>query len=303
MVPETYEWLMKHQESFFNYMQYEKRLSSHTVVAYRKDLDQFMQFCIEVVGEFDVKRVDGKLVRKWVVHLMEQHLTPRSVSRKISAVKAFFRFLMKEQVVESNPASNMILPKIRKKLPVFVEEQNLHHLLDDGYFETDFTGIRDKLILALLYGTGIRRAELQNLRDHDFDQTGCTVKVLGKRQKERIVPYPREINIFLNEYIEIRNREVGTSAGRLLVTGQGKPVYEKLIYRVVTARLAQVTSLDKKSPHVLRHTYATHLLNKGADLNAVKELLGHSNLSATQIYTHTTFEKLHDIYKQAHPRG
>ncbi|MBW6533797.1 MAG: tyrosine-type recombinase/integrase [Mariniphaga sp.] len=294
---------MNYQESFVNYLKYEKRNSSHTVIAYKKDLDQFVLFCTEMVGEFNIKRVDAKLVRNWIVTLMEQKYTPRSVSRKISTVKAFYRFLMKNEIVENNPATNIPVPKIRKKLPNFVEENNMHHLLDDGYFSDDFKGIRDKLIITLLYGTGIRLAELLNLKDRDFDTKGYLIKVLGKRQKERIIPYPRSINQLLQQYLEIRNREIGNSWEALLVTDKGRPVYEKLIYRVVNKYLEMVTSLEKKSPHVLRHSYATHLLNKGADLNAVKELLGHSNLSATQVYTHTTFEKLHSIYKQAHPRG
>jgi integrase/recombinase XerC len=294
---------MNYQESFINYLKYEKRNSSHTVTAYKKDLDQFVSFCTEMVGEFDIKRVDAKLVRSWIVTLMEQEYTPRSVSRKVSTIKAFYRFLMKNEVVENNPATNIPVPKIRKKLPNFVEENNLSHLLDDGYFTDDFKGIRDKLIITLLYGTGIRLAELLTLRERDFDTKGYLIKVLGKRQKERIIPYPRSINQLLQQYLEIRNREIGNSQVALLVTEKGNPVYEKLIYRVVNKYLEMVTSLEKKSPHVLRHSYATHLLNNGADLNAVKELLGHSNLSATQVYTHTTFEKLHTIYKQAHPRG
>ncbi len=294
---------MKYQESFISYMKYEKRYSSHTLVAYKKDLDQFVLYCIEMIGEFNVKAVDSGVLRNWIVYLMEQQLTPRSVNRKVSTIKAFFRFLMKNEVVESNPAVNLTLPKIRKKLPNFVEENNLHHLLDDGFFENNFRGVRDKLIITLLYGTGVRLSELLNLKDRDVDTKGYLIKVLGKRQKERIIPYPRSINILFFQYIELRNQELGNSHEKLLVTEKGKPIYEKLIYRVVKKNLEKVTSLEQKSPHVLRHSFATHLLNKGADLNAVKELLGHSNLAATQIYTHTTFEKLHNIYKQAHPRG
>jgi integrase/recombinase XerC len=294
---------MSYQESFISYLRYEKRYSSHTVVAYKNDLDQFVSFCTKVVGEFDVNRVDAKMVRNWIVSLMEERLSPRSVNRKVTTIKAFYKFLMKGSVVDSNPALNLALPKIRKRLPNFVEANNLHHLLDDGFFDSSFCGIRDKLIVALLYGTGIRLSELLYLKDSDFDTKGYLIRVLGKRQKERIVPYPREINSLLLQYIETRNREIGNLSEKLLVTEKGRPVYEKLIYRIVTNNLAKVTSLEKKSPHVLRHTYATHLLNNGADLNAVKELLGHSSLAATQIYTHTTFEKLHDIYKQAHPRG
>jgi integrase/recombinase XerC len=294
---------MTYQESFNNYLKYEKRYSPHTVIAYKKDLDQFVSFITEMIGEFHVNKVDSKLVRSWVVSLMEGQNSARSVARKVTTLKSFYKFLMKEQVIDFNPAVNLPIPKIRKKLPNFVEEKNLNHLLDDGLFADDFKGIRDKLIITLLYGTGIRLAELLNLKDSDIDTKGFLIKVLGKRQKERIIPYPRSINNLLFQYIEIRNNTTGITPEKLLVTEKGKKVYEKLVYRVVTSNLEKVTSLEKKSPHVLRHTYATHLLNKGADLNAVKELLGHSNLSATQIYTHTTFEKLHNIYKQAHPRG
>ncbi len=294
---------MSYQESFINYLQFEKRYSSHTVVAYKNDLDQFVQYCTEMIGAFDVKRVDSKLVRGWIVHLMEQNLSARSVNRKVTTVKSFFKYLMKEQAVDNNPAVHLPLPKIRKKLPHFVEENNLHHLLDDGFFENDFTGIRDKLIITLLYGTGIRLAELLILKESDFNKKEYLIRVFGKRNKERIIPYPKNINNLLDLYVQVRKEKTGSTTERLLVTESGKPVYEKLIYRVVKNNLAKVTLLEKKSPHVLRHTYATHLLNKGADLNAVKELLGHSNLAATQVYTHTTFERLHDIYKQAHPRG
>ncbi len=294
---------MGYQESFINYLTFEKRSSSHTVVAYKNDLDQFVQFCVQMVGEFNVKKVDAKLVRNWIVQLMENELSARSVNRKITTVKSFFKYLAKEQIVDKNPATYLSLPKIRKKLPNFVEEKNLNHLLDDGFFPDDFKGNRDKLIITLLYGTGIRLAELLNLKDSDFDIKMCLIKVLGKRKKERIIPYPASINHLLQMYIEIRNNTFKQKTERLLITEKGKAVYEKLVYRVVTQNLAKITLHEKKSPHVLRHTYATHLLNRGADLNAVKELLGHSNLAATQIYTHTSFERLHDIYKQAHPRG
>lgn len=294
---------MDYRESFIDYLKYEKRCSSHTVVAYKNDLDQFVQFCTKMVGEFNVKETDSKLVRSWIVQLMENELTARSVTRKITAVKSFFKFLLKEQIVASNPAIYLALPKIRKKLPNFVEEPNLQHLLDDGYFSNDFVGIRDKLIITLLYGTGIRLGELLLLKDSDFDTKSSLIKVLGKRKKERIIPYPVSINQLFEQYLSIRNIKIDLKTEKLFVTETGKPVYEKLIYRVVNKNLAKVTLLEKKSPHVLRHTYATHLLNNGADLNAVKELLGHSNLAATQVYTHTSFERLHDIYKQAHPRG
>ncbi|MBK6282080.1 MAG: tyrosine-type recombinase/integrase [Draconibacterium sp.] len=294
---------MDYRESFFNYLKFEKRNSSHTVVAYKIDLDQFVQFCTEVVGEFNVKKIDAKIIRSWIVQLMENDLAARSVNRKVTTIKSFFKFLLKEQIVDFNPTTYLTLPKIRKKLPNFVEEKNLNHLLDDGFFQNDFEGIRDKLIITLLYATGIRLAELLQLKDSDFDIKNCMIRVLGKGKKERIIPYPTSINQLVEQYINERNTKVGIKTERLLVTEKGNPAYEKLIYRVVKNNLAKVTLLEKKSPHILRHTYATHLLNNGADLNAVKELLGHANLAATQIYTHTTFQRLHDIYKQAHPRG
>jgi integrase/recombinase XerC len=294
---------MDYQESFVNYLTFEKRNSFHTVTAYKKDLDQFVIFCTKMVGVFDVKKTDDKLIRSWIVFLMEQGYTPQSVNRKISTIKAFYRYLMNNDVVSSNPATNLILPKIRRKIPGFVEENRMNQLLDTGFFADDFRGTRDNLIITLLYGTGIRLSELLNIKERDVDIKECLIKVLGKRKKERIIPYPRSINPLIEKYISLRNQEVGRHSEVLLVSEKGKPVYEKLIYRVVTNYLGKITLLEKKSPHVIRHTYATHLLNRGADLNAVKELLGHANLSATQIYTHTTFEKLHHIYKQAHPRG
>ncbi len=294
---------MSYQESFISYLKYEKRYSSHTTMAYQKDLDQFVLFCTEMVGEFNIKEVDSSTLRKWVLSLMEAEYQPQSIKRKTSAIKAFFNFLMKNELIETYPFIDVPLPKVRKKLPAFVNEGSLHHLLDDGFFSNDFEGTRDKLIITLLYGTGIRRAELLHLKESSFDRKNRLVRVMGKRRKERIIPYPESVNTVLEQYIGIRNREIGASDEALLVTEKGEPAYDKLIYRTVRKYLEQVTSLEKKSPHVIRHSYATHLLNRGADLNAVKELLGHANLSATQIYTHMTFEKMQKVYKQAHPRG
>lgn len=294
---------MSYQESFINFLRYEKRYSPHTIIAYENDLDQFVEFITKLVGDFVVGDVGIKDVRLWVVDLMEDGKSPRSVNRKVTAVKTFYNYLLREEIVSDNPALHVPLPKIRKKLPNFVAEKNLNYLLDNNLFEEDFRGRRDKLIVALFYGTGIRLAELIGLKVSDFDTSAYLVKVLGKRNKERLIPYPKEINKLLEDYICVRDAEIGCSTEFLFVTEKGKHVYEKLVYRVVNNSLAKVTSLEKKSPHVLRHTYATHLLNNGAELNAVKELLGHSNLAATQIYTHTTFEKLQESYKQAHPRG
>lgn len=294
---------MDNQESFINYLKYEKRFSPHTVIAYKNDLGQFVQYCNEMIGEFNVNTVDSKFLRSWVVFLMDNGNTPKSVNRKISTLKSFFKFLLKEGLILSNPLVNIPLPKIRKKLPYFMGEENLNHLLDDGLFDQSFEGIRDKLIISLLYGTGIRRTELSNLKLTDINRADCLIKVLGKRNKERIIPYPRTLDKDIGDYLTARSEINCLDSGFLFLTLKGEQVYDKLIYRVVNENLSKVTSLEKRSPHVLRHSYATHLLDRGADLNAVKELLGHSNLAATQIYTHTSFEKLQKIYKQTHPRG
>lgn len=294
---------MSHQESFINYLKYEKRYSHLTAVAYKKDLDQFEEFFVKTIGDFNVEGINDKVARMWVVEMMDNGLSSRTVNKKISALKSFYKYLLRLEVVQNDNLVNVIVPKVRKKLPQFVEEKSLNHLLDDGFFGKDFEALRDKLILSLLYGTGIRLSELMHLKDADVYQSEFLIKVLGKRNKERIIPYPRSLNSLIEQYREERTKLFGTPVCCLLLTIKGKPVYEKLIYRVVSGKLALVTTIDKKSPHVLRHTFATHLLNRGADLNAVKEMLGHSNLSATQVYTHTSMDKIQKVYRQAHPRS
>jgi integrase/recombinase XerC len=294
---------MSHQESFINYLKYEKRYSQLTAIAYKKDLDQFEEFFVKTIGDFNVEGINDKIARQWVIELMDSGLSARTVNKKISALKSFYKYLLKLELVSENKLVNITVPKIRKKLPQFVEEKNLDHLLDDGFFANDFEGLRDKLIISLFYGTGIRLSELMHLKDADISQAESLVKVLGKRNKERIVPYPRSLNTLIDQYKCERTQLFGTSSRRLFLTSSGEEVYEKLIYRVVNKYLTFVTTISKRSPHVLRHTFATHLLNRGADLNAVKEMLGHSNLSATQIYTHTSMDKIQKVYRQAHPRS
>jgi len=234
---------------------------------------------------------------------MEDKQSPRTVRRKISTLQAFYKYLMKMEIIEASPVHEIPLPKIRKKLPSFVEEKNLHHLLDDGFFADGYSGERDKMVIALLYGTGIRLSELLNLGGKDIDLAQFQIKVTGKRNKQRIIPFSRSLRPQIGEYLRLKSETFPVAPDNLILTDKGEAAYEKLIYRIVKNYLSKVTLIEKKSPHILRHTFATHLLNKGADLNAVKELLGHANLSATEIYTHTTFEKLHSIYQQAHPRG
>ena len=294
---------MSHQESFINYLKYEKRYSQLTAVAYKKDLDQFEEFFVKTIGDFNVEGINDRIAREWVIELMDSGLSARTVNKKISALKSFYKYLLRLELVSENKLINVTLPKVRKKLPQFVEEKNLDHLLDDGFFKSDFEGLRDKLIISLLYGTGIRLAELMHLKDADIYYTEFLIKVLGKRNKERIVPYPRSLNPLIDQYKTERTRLFGTDVKCLFLTASGDNVYEKLIYRTVNKYLTFVTTISQRSPHILRHTFATHLLNRGADLNAVKEMLGHSNLSATQIYTHTSMDKIQKVYRQAHPRS
>lgn len=294
---------MFNQESFLNYLKYEKRYSPHTLAAYEKDLDQFISFGNELVEDFCLKAVDYHLVRQWIISMMEQDISARTVNRKLSTLKTYFRFMMREELMEKNPMDRVISPRVSKRLPSFLQETEINRLLDGRYFSDDFEGLRDKAMISLFYGTGIRLAELRAIKMEDLSQEESMVKVLGKRNKERLVPYPREINRDLTAYIAKRRELFGEGSCFLFMTAAGEPVYDKLVYRSVKKHLAKVTTLDKKSPHILRHTFATHLLNHGADLNAIKELLGHSNLAATQVYTHTSFEKLKEVYKQAHPRA
>ena len=294
---------MLNLELFLNYLKYEKRYSSHTVTAYENDLDQFILFGKNLVEDFCVGEADYHLIRQWIISLMNNGISARSVNRKISTLKTFFKFLMREAVIEKNPTDRVVIPRMGKKLPVFVQEKEMNRLLDERFFTEDFEGRRDKAVVSLFYGTGIRLSELVGIRFSDLNLGEKLVKVNGKRNKERLVPFPMEIATVLNEYITMRNELFPESGNFLFVTSNGEPVYNKLIYRIVKKQLALVTTVEKKSPHILRHSYATHLLNRGADLNAIKELLGHANLAATQIYTHTTFEQLKKVYKQAHPRA
>jgi integrase/recombinase XerC len=295
--------MMKHKESFLNYLKNQKRYSARTIRAYSDDLEQFYSFCgISPDGE-QILHVDHRQIRKWIASMMENHISARSVRRKISALKSYFRYLCKQGIVSDNPVKRITLPKIEKKLPVFVSAEHMNRLLDQTEFGTDFKGLRNRLIIDLFYQTGIRLSELMNLRTVDIDGFSMQLKVLGKRNKERIVPILKNLKDSMNEYLVERDKIETKSGNFLFITEKGNQMYPKLIYRIVNNYLRLITTIDKKSPHVLRHTFATHMLNAGADLNAIKEILGHSNLSATEIYTHNTFKKLKSIYKQAHPRA
>lgn len=290
------------QDNFISYLKYEKRYSAYTITAYENDLKQFSEFCISQNCTENIV-TNYKLIRQWIVSLLENKLLARSVKRKISALKAYYRFLRKSGFITVNPLDRIVAPKMEKKLPQFIEQGKLVDYLESE-LETDFESIRDRLIIELFYATGIRLSELVNLKSKNIDCKQNTIKILGKRNKERIVPFPAALNQLISKYQSAKNGlENLNDANYFFVTKTGNKIYGKLVYRIVTRDLSMVTTQTKKSPHVLRHTYATHLLNNGAELNAVKELLGHANLSATQVYTHNTFEKLKSVYKKSHPRS
>ena len=292
-------------ERFIRYIQYEKRYSPHTVSAYQSDLEQFFKFLNHPEQSVtDPKEITYQHIRNWMVHLMEDK-TARSVNRKIATLRKYFKFLLREGVITNNPASKLQSPKIVKHLPVVVEDEKLSAMLNDlDIFTDDFAGVRDKLIVEILFGTGIRLAELVGLKEQDVNFYDGTIKVLGKRNKERIIPINHELKILLLKYSDLKKSEkFDNNSLTLIVTNKGTEAYPKFIYLIVQRYLSNISTQDKKSPHVLRHTFATSLLNRGADLNAIKELLGHANLSATQVYTHNSVERLKSIYKQAHPKA
>jgi integrase/recombinase XerC len=289
--------------SFLKYLQYEKRYSPHTIQSYHGDLLQFEAFLSEIDEKLVIQEADYQVLRSWIISLMEDSLEPRSVNRKMASLRAFYKFLLKEGIISTDPSRKLKGVKTPRKLPSFVKESELMELLDGASFEESFQGYREKVILELLYGTGIRLSELINLKQNQIDSFEKVIKVLGKRNKERIIPFNSELGKTIEEYKKHRDKEIGIldSDTTLLLTDSGEPTYPMFIYRVVKKNL-QLTSADKKNPHILRHSFATHLLNKGADLNAVKDLLGHSSLAATQVYTHNTIEKLKSVHKQAHPQ-
>ena len=288
------------QDNFIQYLQFEKRLSGHTLVAYTNDLTQFFKFLDTTYEIKNISEVNHTAIRSWIVSLMEQKITPRSVNRKITTLKTFYKFLLRQGVVVESPMLKILSPKTSKRLPVFVEKEKMDELIDNSGFGDDFEGRRNKLIIELFYATGIRLSELINLKTSDVNLHSGQLKVLGKRNKERIVPFSNELKRSIEDYLEIK---IDSDVVEFFVSNSGKKLYEKFVYRLVNNYLSMVTTADKKSPHVLRHTFATNMLNNGADLNAIKELLGHANLSATQVYTHNTVEKLKNIHKQAHPKA
>ncbi len=293
-------------DGFVNHIQKEKRFSSHTVVAYSKDLDQFLHHTTENLEITSISEVDHHDIRSWIISILEDaKLQPSSVNRKISCLRSFYKYLVRNDMVTKNPMAKITSLKTKKKLPLFLEQSQMTNLLDGMAFGDDFAGVRDKLIIELLYCTGMRRAELIGLETANVNVSKQEIKVLGKRNKERIIPLsPQTVNL-IQEYQRMSSENFDDcNLGKHLFTDDnGNKMSDGFVYRKVNKYLRLVTTIGKKSPHILRHTFATHMLNNGADLNAIKELLGHANLSATQVYTHNTIEKLKQIYEQAHPRA
>lgn len=296
---------MQYQD-FIDYLRYEKRVSPHTVTAYEHDMSQFFSFLQEKLEINQLSDVHTEDIRSWIISLLEdESLQAKSVNRKISAVRAFYRYKLKIKELSTNPTLSIHAPKIPKKLPQYVDAKDMEHLFSDVPFEESFEGLRDRTILELFYATGMRLSELLNIKTQDIHLQDNTIKVLGKRNKERLVPFGNKLSELLTIYLGYLEKKFveGTKNNYIFVTANGEQLYPKAVYRIVRKYLDMVTTIDKRSPHVIRHTFATHMLNNGADLNAIKTILGHSSLASTQVYTHNSIEQLKSIYNQAHPRA
>jgi len=289
---------------FINYLTFERRYSSHTVKSYQIDLIQFETYLISQYDLANITSASHLHIRSWIVKMVQEGISNRSVNRKISTLKSFFKYQKRKGLITKNPMQLIVSPKQSKRLPSFVQEKHIDRLLDEVVKSTDFAGIRDLLLLELLYQTGVRRSELINLKESDFNRANSTLKVFGKGQKERLIPISQQLVELLDKYISFRSKAFeDLKFSFLLVTDKGKPMYPKFVYNKVKQYLSIVTTLSQRSPHVLRHSFATHLSNAGAELNAIKSLLGHSSLAATQVYMHNTIEKLKKAHKSAHPKG
>lgn len=291
-------------QTFIDYLKFEKRYSAHTVISYQTDLNDLADFLGKTFGALQLGEISHSFIRSWLADMKGRKLSSRSINRKISSLRSFFKYYLKRGVIEQMPTANLIAPKVSKRLPVFVKESETRALLNSLDSSTeDWKSLNGRMLITLFYGTGMRLSELINLKERQLDLGRSQIKVLGKGNKERIIPVSPELVSDIRMYQQLKKKEFDNKEEVLLVTEKGKKLYPKYAYLLVRTYLGQAGTLDKKSPHVLRHTFATHLMNNGADLNAVKELLGHASLAATQVYTHNTIEKLKEVYKKAHPKA
>ncbi len=290
-------------EAFLQYLQYEKNFSSHTVLSYRNDLSQFEVYVVGENGVFDPAAVNDQLIRGWMLSLMNASpkMSARSVNRKLSALKSFYRYLNFKKIISTNPTKRIVAPKTKKRLPMFFKENELGAAMDVLQGD-DFEHVMGRLIIDMLYQTGVRLSELITIKDADVDFSNQSISVIGKRNKQRIIPIGAKLQEAIRGYISLRDEQVARVSPCLFVTARGEQLYPKYVYNMVHSTMRSVSTLEKCSPHVLRHTFATVLLNNDADIDVVKTALGHANLAATEVYTHTTFEQLQIIYKRAHPR-
>ncbi len=290
-------------DKYINYLRYEKNYSSHTEISYSTDLLQFKAFVEANYPGIDLISVDGDIVRFWIISLMEHKTSARSVNRKLSSLKSFYRFLQRIGDISVNPLKKVSGPKAKKPIPSFINYNDMEKVLDEVVENDDFEAFRDRVILELFYVTGMRRAELIGLVDTDVDLEAGSIRVTGKRNKQRIIPISKNTIELICSYLDVRNHNFENQTVAFFVKKDGEAMYPMMIHRIVSSHLKWIPTLEKASPHVLRHSFATGMLNNGADINAVKELLGHSSLASTEIYTHTSFDELKKIYNKAHPRA
>lgn len=292
------------KERFIDYLRYEKNYSSQTEISYLNDIIQFEKFAKLKDDNLSLIKVDSDIVRIWISSLIEQGFKASTVNRKLSSLKTFYRYLNKSGFIKKSPVEYVSGPKLNTKIPSFVSERQMDEILDDATnFSDDFVGIRNQLLIDFLYLTGMRRAELISLKDNDIDFSSCTIRVTGKGNKQRLIPFSDLTKVKLDKYIRIRNKEIENKSSFLFVKEDGSAMYPKLVYKIINNHLNSISTLSKKSPHVLRHSFATAMLNNGAEINSIKELMGHTSLSSTQIYTHVTFEEMKKTYQNAHPRA
>ena len=289
-------------ESFIEYLTFEKRYSKNTILSYHTDLEQFFQYLISQFETPSVEHIQASFIRSWMAELKQDAISSKSIGRKLSTLKSFFKFLLKQGEIMHSPVTAIITPKIKKRLPVYVEQKDMQVLFSHEVSENNWKRRTDRLVIVLLYHTGMRLSELIDLKESQLDASNAQIKVIGKGNKERIIPLSSNVIKLLQDYINDKPISI-TDVAVIFITEKGKPLYPKYVYNLVKKNLGEVTTIEKKSPHVLRHSFATHLMNNGAELNAVKELLGHASLAATQIYTHNTIEKLKEVFQKAHPKA